>query len=72
MGNLSEEVLREIEDGLGKNHVGGAVVIKKSELAGRSEKLVEGISSYLKEIGYDTVTREDNGECHILYVLNPF
>ena len=72
MANLSGEVLREIEDGLGKNHIGGAVIIKKSEVDGRNQKLVDGINDYLREQGYDTTTREDHGEHHIVYVLNPF
>jgi len=43
MSDLSEQILRKIEIGLKENHSEGVVVIKKSSLEGRSQKLVENI-----------------------------
>ena len=67
MSDLSEQILRKIETGLKENHSDGVVVIKKSSLEGRSQRLVEDIKKYLEKIGYHSSIREGNKELHILY-----
>ena len=71
-GTIDEKILKEIEEGLKRNHVDGVIVIKKSGIPERTNNLMKGIADYLQTRGYDTVSREDNEEYHISLILKPF
>lgn len=69
---IDEKVLTEIEKELKLNHVDGVIVIKKSQIKERTQKLVDGINNYLKSRGYDTLIKEDDLEYHVSLILKPF
>jgi hypothetical protein len=68
---LSEGIFPKIERMLDKECTDGVIVIKKNALQGRSEELIQGITTYIESKGYSVLPKEDSQEYHLSYIKKP-